>query len=255
MSAPPARLRRAVRAGAVAAVLLGLAIAAGILVHRARTGGQSDVIVEPWDRLDNRPWLKANLRNARVVVPDRPHAFSEVQASRAGARESVGRTRQFLVSTGALRLRGADPGPKAPGVLRIIALGDSVTHGWGVAEEESWPARLQAELQRRGRDAQVINAGVPANQPDTMLAWCQREAPALAPDLLLWTKRPPPQDPPPHRAYVQAAEACQRAIRAPVVAILPPISSFDPHGQQVWRQEQADGTRRWDLSPFVFANG
>lgn len=52
---------------------------------------------------------------------------------------------------------------RAEGTVRILALGDSLTAGYGLAIEESFPARLQAAL--RDRDArtarvEVINAGV-----------------------------------------------------------------------------------------------
>jgi lysophospholipase L1-like esterase len=52
-------------------------------------------------------------------------------------------------------------GPKPPGVLRILALGDSSTYG--VNSEHPWPAQLQERLDRRfgaGR-FEVINLGVP----------------------------------------------------------------------------------------------
>jgi acyl-CoA thioesterase-1 len=42
----------------------------------------------------------------------------------------------------------------------IIALGDSLTAGLGVAEEEAYPAVLEEKLQQSGYNWQVINAGV-----------------------------------------------------------------------------------------------
>ena len=42
----------------------------------------------------------------------------------------------------------------------ILALGDSLTAGFGVAEKDSYPARLQAILQRHGQPYRVVNAGV-----------------------------------------------------------------------------------------------
>src|SRR5262245_4557806 len=42
----------------------------------------------------------------------------------------------------------------------IVALGDSVTAGLGVAEEDSYPAQLQRRLDRDGFHYRVINAGV-----------------------------------------------------------------------------------------------
>ena len=43
---------------------------------------------------------------------------------------------------------------------RILALGDSLTAGFGLAPQESFPARLQAKLGAAGVDAQVVNGGV-----------------------------------------------------------------------------------------------
>ena len=42
----------------------------------------------------------------------------------------------------------------------IVALGDSLTAGWGVAPDEAYPAVLEARLRQEGFPYQVINAGV-----------------------------------------------------------------------------------------------
>lgn len=42
----------------------------------------------------------------------------------------------------------------------ILALGDSLTAGYGLGPGESFPDQLQAALQSAGRDIRVINAGV-----------------------------------------------------------------------------------------------
>ncbi len=44
--------------------------------------------------------------------------------------------------------------------MRIIALGDSLTAGYGVAPAEAFPAQLQAALTARGHDVEIVNAGV-----------------------------------------------------------------------------------------------
>jgi acyl-CoA thioesterase I len=44
--------------------------------------------------------------------------------------------------------------------VRIVALGDSLTAGYGVAEQESFPVRLQAALAAKGIRAAISNAGV-----------------------------------------------------------------------------------------------
>ena len=96
---------------------------------------------------------------------------------------------EFTVRTNRLGYRGPDPTQRA-----WICLGDSTTFGWGVEEDEAWPARLQAALGRP-----VVNGGVPGYtshqglltlhnalsiQPERVLiAYLVRDAdPAPAPD-------------------------------------------------------------------------
>ena len=51
-------------------------------------------------------------------------------------------------------------GGSAQAATTILAFGDSLTAGYGVAVDESFPARLEAALKARGRDVRVINAGI-----------------------------------------------------------------------------------------------
>ncbi len=44
--------------------------------------------------------------------------------------------------------------------LRIAVFGDSLTAGFGLPEDQAFPARLEAALKDRGHDVRVINAGV-----------------------------------------------------------------------------------------------
>jgi acyl-CoA thioesterase-1 len=60
----------------------------------------------------------------------------------------------------ALNTRSPNAGAPAETAPVIVALGDSVTAGYGLAEEESYPSLLQARLQRLGYRQRVVNAGV-----------------------------------------------------------------------------------------------
>jgi acyl-CoA thioesterase-1 len=53
----------------------------------------------------------------------------------------------------------AAPSPAA-GRPVVAAFGDSLTAGYGVADADSFPARLAAALDRRGMPVRMINAGV-----------------------------------------------------------------------------------------------
>jgi hypothetical protein len=88
------------------------------------------------------------------------------------------------VETNALGLRDRDYGPKPPGAVRILALGDSQTFGLGLALEDTWPKQLERALREAegGVAWEVVNAGVPGTdvwQHERML---ETLAPALEPD-------------------------------------------------------------------------
>jgi acyl-CoA thioesterase-1 len=57
--------------------------------------------------------------------------------------------------------------PRAP---VIVALGDSLTAGYGVAQDQAFPAQLEAALKARGREVVVINAGVSGDTTAAALA-------------------------------------------------------------------------------------
>lgn len=52
------------------------------------------------------------------------------------------------------------PAPQQQFQGLIIAVGDSLTAGLGVAENDAWPFLLQNKLQQQGYNWQVLNAGV-----------------------------------------------------------------------------------------------
>lgn len=52
------------------------------------------------------------------------------------------------------------PASAASETARIVALGDSLTAGLGVAPGDAFPAKLQAALQAGGHNVEIINAGV-----------------------------------------------------------------------------------------------
>jgi len=54
-------------------------------------------------------------------------------------------------------------GAMAAEALRVLALGDSLTAGYGLAQEDAFTTRLEGALKARGIDARVINAGVSGN--------------------------------------------------------------------------------------------
>ncbi len=229
-------------------ISIGIIVAAlsftGVVVHqRSQQRAASDIIVERWERLGGQEWLKPNLQGARLVIPDRPHSLREVHAWRKGESDTIHRTRTFKINTNAQRMRGPDMGDKPAGTTRIIALGDSVTNGWGVTQADSYPARLEESLNNLGHKVEVLNAGVPANPIPVMADWCRNVAGDFSPDIILWTRRPPTNLRDPYKGYVGTLRQCAKAAGATVVVVLPPVSTFDVRGNESWSQE-ADELRR-----------
>jgi lysophospholipase L1-like esterase len=94
-----------------------------------------------------------------------------------------------LVQTNSLGLRDHEYGPKAPGELRILSIGDSYTFGQGVALEETFSKVLERRLQARFPETHVsvIVAAAPGwNTRQMTLAFEDLHGP-LGADLVLVT--------------------------------------------------------------------
>ena len=83
------------------------------------------------------------------------------------------------------------PAPPAPPAAApawegtIVALGDSLTAGYGLAESEAWPALLERRLAAEGRRWRVVNAGISGETSSGALArvdWVLRQ---LRPDVVI----------------------------------------------------------------------
>jgi len=73
----------------------------------------------------------------------------------------------------------------APGVARIAFVGDSITLGWGVAEQETFAHRVIEELQRQGRKVDGYNLGVGNYNTTQELALFRAAGAALRPDIVV----------------------------------------------------------------------
>ena len=78
-----------------------------------------------------------------------------------GVRPADRKIVAYLAGLLLLILGIAGPGLRAAEQpLRILALGDSLTAGYGLAAADSFPAQLERALNDRGTTVQVLNAGV-----------------------------------------------------------------------------------------------
>ena len=73
----------------------------------------------------------------------------------------------------------------APRPFRILFLGDSVTMGWGVAEEDAFVHRVAEKLEAEGKATEVVNGGVLAYGTREEALWLEEIGDKVAPDLVL----------------------------------------------------------------------
>jgi len=171
--------------------------------------------------------LKPGLRAARVEIPNRPHDLEDATAP--DLKEKFQRRRTFTLTTDSQGLRRPDEWTDweeyaSPGTgPRVLCLGPSISLGWGVPSEQSYPSLLADLL-----GVEVVNAGAPAAEPRGLARWMAVEGKALKPDLVILLLRP---DYPAHRTYdafAQAVSSMARSVApAPLVVVLPPLSTFD----------------------------
>jgi len=68
---------------------------------------------------------------------------------------------------------------------QIIAIGDSFTFGFGLADESTWPTLLENYLSRRGQKTQVYNLGSPGSQTSYHADIALNYADALQPSVVI----------------------------------------------------------------------
>jgi len=79
----------------------------------------------------------------------------------------------------------SQPAPRQPlHALTIVALGDSLTEGYGVEEHQAYPALLEATLQKEGFSCTVINAGISGETSSGLLSRIDRVL-SLKPDIVI----------------------------------------------------------------------
>lgn len=90
------------------------------------------------------------------------------------------------VATNAMGLRERPLGPKRPGELRILFLGDSVTFGWGVPVETAFPRRVESLLSESlHRPVLTVNSGVGGYNTAQEWGFLRTRGDEVAPDAVV----------------------------------------------------------------------
>jgi lysophospholipase L1-like esterase len=133
---------------------------------------------------------------ARVFLPAPPDAAREPQIAfyydpeirYVYAPNQKGWIDDGFVNINSLGFRGRDVVvPKPPGHFRVVVIGDSVTMGWGVNDDETFSARLEQRLHKRfpGRSLDVVNLGVGGYDTRQEVTLLKRKVAQLQPDLVI----------------------------------------------------------------------
>jgi lysophospholipase L1-like esterase len=123
------------------------------------------------------PWTE------NLVVVRGPQVFAFKPHASGVFPGNVDMKRTFPFRTNAHGLRDRDRPAKAPGMKRVLVMGDSYTWGYAVAEEEAYPQVAERLLAERGRqDIEVINAGIPDYNSRQERQLLEQLMPAYQPD-------------------------------------------------------------------------
>jgi lysophospholipase L1-like esterase len=139
------------------------------------------VVIEVAARMWPRP--TSDLSGLHVLRPDRPWLFG----LRPGGRQPIQDLEaEYVINADGFR---GPPlvRPKPEGTFRIVVVGDSLTFGWSVREEDTLARQLESRLRSWSPDAriEVLNLGVSGYNPYTEAKWLAEMAPVVDPDLVL----------------------------------------------------------------------
>ncbi len=143
-----------------------------ILKAGSHTYGHWRTLVQPPNR-DARPCEERSDEAIHVAAAPRRgllrFARNDGERARRGALQ--GRlTRYFRMAALLTLLTLAFAAPASARALKLVALGDSLTAGYGVAAGKAFPDQLEAALKAKGWDVAVVNAGVSGDTAEDGLA-------------------------------------------------------------------------------------
>ena len=140
----------------------------------------SEIGVRLWDRYD--PIFRPPQLEDRILYKKMDPSFSNYRPG------SIGMTHGHAVRINAWGFRGAEwPETKPPGAFRIMVIGDSLTFGQGIGEDELYTTLLEKQLRAKfpGKTIEVLNLGVMGYSAVDEMKLLENIGPLLHPDLVL----------------------------------------------------------------------
>jgi lysophospholipase L1-like esterase len=129
-----------------------------------------------------------NLVDRVNALPRRLFVASDEEHLGYGLRPGLETTvRGIDIRVNRFGLRGPETGERpAPGVHRVLAIGDSATFGEGLAEADAFPSQLERELTARsGERYEVLNSGVQGYNTENELTFLRTRGLALQPEAIV----------------------------------------------------------------------
>jgi len=124
------------------------------------------------DRFVARPIVLAN-NHAELIFA--PHAIQRYISEEFNTRATINN----------LGFRGVPTEIRRNERMRVVAIGDSFTFGYGAGDQETWPYHLEQALKRTGLNVEVLNLGRPGAGPRGYEIIAANALPLLKPDLVL----------------------------------------------------------------------
>jgi len=93
--------------------------------------------------------------------------------------------RRTILRTNSVGYRNPEIPPKDPQITRILFLGDSITFGDYLLEEETFVRRVEAKAQKQGKRWETINASIGGISLKTELSILKETGLALQPDVVV----------------------------------------------------------------------
>jgi lysophospholipase L1-like esterase len=110
-------------------------------------------------------------KKRRVEIPGASYAYYWHNVLHVHDRNHMRRTTPFA--------------PKSDSRFRIMIVGDSLTYGYGVREEETYPRQIETML-KKNFSVEVLNLGVSGYQSEDVSKTVKEYTPLLQPDLIIY---------------------------------------------------------------------